>query len=91
MDKGKEHEVEFFKSGEDAAESLESPEETLDLVSLLINRLVVKPWVEPVGLWRHNRHPSEVERQLTGLVVFVDSVWRRVSPNFAQNDASIPE
>ena len=52
------------KQGEDAAESLEPAEESLDLVAAAIERSVVFPRLQAGAPGRHDGNPSEIQSQL---------------------------
>jgi len=54
IDNGEEDHIEFFESGEDAAEALQPAEEAFHFVTLLIEFAVVFPGIEPVGFWRNH-------------------------------------
>lgn len=78
MDEGHEDDVQFIEPREDTAESLESPEQALDFVSALVHGAIVFPRGEPVGLGRHNRDESEIQRQLTGLIALVGFIHEQM-------------
>jgi hypothetical protein len=48
MNEAKEHYVEFFKTGEDAAEAFEPPEEALDFIPLPIESTVIFPGFDAI-------------------------------------------
>jgi len=77
VEKGDEDDVEFLKSREDAAKSLQSAEEPLDLIAFLVEGAVVLPWLDPVGLGRYHRNHAQVEHQLAGLVALVGAVHQQ--------------
>ena len=68
------NDVELFEPREDAAVAFEAPEKALDLVARLVGCAVVVPFDQPVGLGRHLRVHTEVERQLPGLVALIGAV-----------------
>ena len=77
-DEAEEHHVEFLEAREDAAEAFEPSEQSFDLVALLVDRAVVLPRVEPVGLRRNHRNEAQIERQLPGFIAFVGAIHQQV-------------
>ena len=73
-EKAEEEDIEFFEAGEDAAEALEPPEEPLDLIALAVHGFVVLPGLKAIAFGRNYRNKAEIQRQLTGFVVFVGVV-----------------
>ena len=53
VDEADEHDIEFLEAGEDAAEAFEPAEQALDLVAPLVQRAVVLPGLDSVGLGRN--------------------------------------
>ena len=58
IDEGDKHHVEFLKSRENASESLQSPEQSLDFVAPLVHRAIVFPGIDSIALGRS--HGNEV-------------------------------
>ena len=78
VDKSDKHDVELFKSREDAPKALEPAEQPFDLVAPLVHGAVVLPRRDPVLLGWHHRDQAEVERQLPSLIAFVRPVHQQV-------------
>lgn len=51
VEEGKKHDVEFFESGEDPAESIERSKQQLDFVAFLIPSAIMFPGGEAVGFF----------------------------------------
>ena len=77
MEESEEHYVELVETGEDAAEPLQPPEKPLDLVAAAIERAIEFPRLQTVSTGRNDGNPSEVQRQLTCLVVLVGAVHQQ--------------
>ena len=58
--------VEFLEAREDTTEVFESAEETVDLVALLVNGMIVVPGMQAVGLRGDHRNHSQLKHQLPG-------------------------
>jgi hypothetical protein len=69
---GEEEHVEFLEAGEEAAEAFQPGEEPLDLIALLVESMVVRPWLDGVGLWGNDR--AQAEHQLSGLIALIGTV-----------------
>ena len=54
MEKGSEHNVELFETGEDASEAFELAEEPFDFVAPLVEFRVILPWLLAIFLGRHD-------------------------------------
>lgn len=54
-DEGDEDDIELIEPGEDAAKSLESSEQSFDLVALSVHGTVVFPRRQTISLGRNNR------------------------------------
>ena len=72
--------VELFKAREDAAETLEPPEEALDFIALLVQSAVVFPGFDAIRLGRNNRNHAQIEHELPGLVVLVGPIHQHRQP-----------
>lgn len=59
-DKAHEHDIQFVKPGEDAAESLQPPEQPLDFIALFIQFLVMLPRFCPAAFRRHDRRKAQL-------------------------------
>jgi hypothetical protein len=68
MDKADEHQVELIEAGEDPAESLEAPEQALDLMAFAVHGPVPFPWGKAVGFRWQDGQVAQVQRQLAGFV-----------------------
>jgi hypothetical protein len=74
MNRAKEHYVELFKAGKDAAEAFEPPEEALDFIASLVESAVVFPGFDPIRFgWDDGNH-AQVKDKLSGLIVLVGSI-----------------
>ena len=58
--------VEFLEAREDTTEVFESAKETVDLVALLVNGMIVVPGMQAVGLRGDHRNHSRLKHQLPG-------------------------
>ena len=67
---GKEDAVQFLEAGEDAAVAFEPSEEPFDLVPFAIERPVIAPGIDPVGLRRNYGNHAQFEHQLPSLIAF---------------------
>ena len=74
VDESSEHHIEFLETREDAAEALESAEESFDFVAAAIHGLVVFPRRKPVAFRRHDRGEPQIQSQLAHLVPFVGAI-----------------
>jgi hypothetical protein len=52
--------LQFFESGKDAPNTLESPEKSYDLVAFLVKFAIVLPGIEPVGFGWHRRNRAQI-------------------------------
>src|SRR5258708_3569881 len=91
--KAEEEDIEFLEAGEDSAEALESPEEPLNFIALLVESAVVLPGLDAVGLWRNERDHAQDEYQLPGFVTLVGAIHQqrqafRHRPQFCQQGAT---
>ena len=75
VEESEKHDVELVEAREDAAESLESAEESLDLVAAAIKHAVVFPRLQAVALGRHDGNPSKFQSELACLVVLIGAVY----------------
>ena len=73
-EKSKEHAIEFFEAGEDAAVTLEATEETLDFIAFLIERAVIAPGLNAIGFVRDYGNHVQLEHELTSFVAFVSAI-----------------
>src|SRR5258708_7682593 len=78
IDETNKHHVEFLESGEDAAESFQSPEQSLDLVASLVHGAIVFPCIDSIALGRNHRNEVQIQRQLSGFVTFVGAIHEQV-------------
>src|ERR1035437_3626625 len=69
--------IECLETGEDAAEAFQSPEESFDLVALLIQGTIILPGMQPVGLGRDYWNHAEIQHQLAGLIAFVSAIHQQ--------------
>ena len=74
---GEEHDVELVETGENAAEPLEPPEESLDFVAAAIEHPVEFPGLQAGPLGRHDGYPSEIQSQLACLIVLIGAVHQQ--------------
>ena len=77
VEESEEQNVEFLEAGEDSTEAFEAAEESLNLVALLVERAVILPWLDAVGLGRNDRDHAEAKHQLSGFVAFVGPIHRK--------------
>ncbi|TAA73794.1 MAG: hypothetical protein CDV28_16012, partial [Candidatus Electronema aureum] len=70
-DKPHEHDIEFVKPGEDAVESLQSPEQPLDFISFFIQFPVILPRFCPTAFRRHDRRKASFRDQFSRLISFI--------------------
>src|SRR5829696_1564880 len=73
----KKDDVQFFETGEDAAEAFESAEQSFDLVALLVKGAIVLPGLQPVALRRDYRNHAQIEHQLPGFISFVGAIHQQ--------------
>ena len=92
MEEGEEHDVELVEAGEDTTESLESAEESLQLVAAAIEHALVFPRLQAGALGRYERNPSEIQSQLACLIILLGAVheqrqrlgqWPQTAQQFA--------
>lgn len=74
IDERDEHDIEFFKPGEDAPKSLEPTEQPFDLVASRIQGSIVFPRRESIVLGRYHRYIASLHRQLPPLIAFIRSI-----------------
>src|SRR5512134_884835 len=74
MDETNEHGIQFIEAGKDAAESLESAEQSFDFIALTVHGPVIFPGIEAIGLGRNYRQIAQIKSQLTGFVAFVGAI-----------------
>ena len=74
MNEAREHDIEFFKAGKDAAEAFQTAEEAFDFMAFLVEGFVVFPRGNPVGFWRHHRRQSKLKSQLAGFIPLTRSI-----------------
>ena len=74
MDESGKHGVQFFKTGEDPPESLESSEKPLHFIAPLVEFAVVFPRIETVNFGRHHGFKLQIKDQLPGFVTLVGPV-----------------
>src|ERR1700733_10325014 len=76
-EKRQEHDVQFFKTRKDAAEAFKTPEQSLNLVALLVKSTIIFPRMQPVGLRRNYRNHAQIKHQLPGFIAFVSAVHQQ--------------
>jgi hypothetical protein len=78
IDEGDKHHIEFVESREYAPESLQSPEQSLDLVASLVHRAIVLPCIDSVALGRNHGNEVQIQRQLPRFVSLVRTIHEQM-------------
>ena len=71
--------IKLVEPGEYAPESLQPPEQTLDLVTPLGQLPSIVPWTDAIDLRRHDRLQPHVHHELTGLIAFVGFIHHQAT------------
>ena len=64
MNKSGERHVELLEAREDATKAVQTAKQPFDFISPFVDRFAVVPSCKTVGLGRHDRNKSQIERQL---------------------------
>jgi len=78
VDEGDEDDIELVEPAENAAKSLESSEQSFDLVALSVDGTVVFPRRQTISLGRNNRDVTQIKCQLVGLVALISTIHQQV-------------
>ncbi|GAB1719453.1 MAG: hypothetical protein NTAFB09_11840 [Nitrosospira sp.] len=79
VDEGNKHHIKFLEAGEDTPESLQSSEQSLNLVTPPIHSFVVFPRLNPIGFGRYYRDETKLQHQLPRFVPFVGSIHQQMN------------
>ncbi len=93
IDKGEEHQVQFFEPRKDAAEAFEAAKQALNFVSALVHFPIIFPWFNAIAFGWNDGNETQVERELPCLVTFIRLVhdevqWPVGPPKALQQRAS---
>lgn len=79
MQEEAEYNIEFIESGEDAANTFESPKQPLDLSAPSVHQAIICPRSNPVVLGRHDRRHDRVQGQLSCLIALIGTIPNHVA------------
>jgi hypothetical protein len=79
VDEGNKHHIKFLEAREDTPESLQSSEQSLNLVTPPIHSFVVFPRLNPIGFGRYYRDEAKLQHQLPRFVPFVGSIHQQMN------------
>jgi hypothetical protein len=71
VEEAEEEDIDFSKREKILRKPLSRRKSALDFVALLVERAVVYPGLDAVGLWRNHRDHAQAEHQLPGVVTLV--------------------
>ena len=78
IDEVDKHQIEFLEAREDASTSLQSPEQSLDLVASLVHRAIIFPGIDSIALGRNHGNEVEVQRQLASFLALLRTIHEKV-------------
>ena len=71
QDEAEEHDIKLPEPGEDTAESLQLPEQYLNIIAPLVHFLVIFPRINPVPAWGNHGLEPQIQCRLAGPVAFI--------------------
>ena len=78
VDKEGEHHIKFVKPCEEPAESFQAAEEPFHFISLLVQLLVVFPWLPTITFRRDHGDEAKIAHQLARFITLIGSVHDNV-------------
>ena len=76
---GVQEQIEIIIACENTAKSLDTTKKPLNLIALLVQLLIIVPWIFAIAFWRNYRYITKFHRQSPRLVPFIDPIHQEVN------------